>query len=59
MQVLNHQEAIFILKSKDKAIEIRQYLIELGREVSIWVQPENIESLSISLHECAELEEIE
>jgi predicted CoA-binding protein len=49
MQIVNHQEQINIFKSKNKAIEIVQRSFELGCDVSIWIQPENIERFCLAL----------
>ena len=58
MLVVNHQDHISIFKDKNKAIEIIQQSFELGCEVSIWIQPENVENFCSALLEASKKEVI-
>ena len=58
MQIVNHQEFISIFKDKNKAIEIIQMSNELGCNVSIWIQVENVETFCAALLEASKKEVI-
>jgi len=52
MIAIQHQQFIEILKAKNQAIEIKQFNYELGRDVSIFIQPEHIELFCLQLSSC-------
>jgi hypothetical protein len=51
MLIVSNQYAIQVFKIKDRAIEIKQYSDEYGKEISMWIQPENLDSFCTKLFE--------
>jgi len=49
MLIVSNQFCIQVFKVKNKAIEIRQYSDEYGRDVSLWIQPENLNNFCTQL----------
>lgn len=59
MLIINHQEAIEIFKKENQVIEIKQYSHPLGCDVSILIQPENVQQFCLALSEEAVKDVIE